>query len=68
MGKVLSVIFFVALTIGLAEAESQLPFGTVFKGRDRFDRLVASARDGNWKSLPIGERTATVGRALVGTR
>jgi hypothetical protein len=29
---------------------------------------VASAREGNWKSIPIGERTATVGRALVGTR
>ena len=29
---------------------------------------MASAREGNWKSLPIGERTATVGRALVGTR
>jgi hypothetical protein len=68
MRKVLSVIFLVVLTIEFAEAESLLPFGTVFKGRDRFDRLVASAREGNWKSLPIGERTATVGRALVGTR
>jgi hypothetical protein len=61
-----SVFFFFA--VGLAGAESRLPFGTVFRGRDRFDRLVASAREGNWKSLPIGERTATVGRALVGTR
>ncbi|HEX8077638.1 MAG TPA: N-acetylmuramoyl-L-alanine amidase-like domain-containing protein [Chthoniobacterales bacterium] len=55
-------------TAVLADAESQLPFGTVFKGRDRFDSLVAKARAGNWKSLPIGERTATVGQALVGTR
>jgi hypothetical protein len=68
MRKVLSVIFLFLLTLGLAEAESRLPFGTVFKGRDRFDRLVASAREGNWKALPIGERTATVGGALVGTR
>jgi Protein of unknown function (DUF1460) len=45
-----------------------LPFGTVFKGRDKFDRLVEMAREGDWKSLPIGERTATVGRAMVGTR
>jgi len=44
-----------------------LPFDTVFKGRDKFDRLVEIAREGDWKSLPIGERTATVGRALVGT-
>jgi hypothetical protein len=68
MRKALSVIFLFLLTLELAEAESRLPFGTVFKGRDQFDRLVASAREGNWKSLPIGERTATVGRALVGTR
>ena len=68
MRKALSVTFLFLLTLDLADAASQLPFGTVFKGRDRFDRLVVSAREGNWKSLPIGERTATVGRALVGTR
>jgi hypothetical protein len=68
MRKTLLVIFLFLLSLGLAEAEWRLPFGTVFKGRDRFDRLVASAREGNWKSIPIGERTATVGRALVDTR
>jgi hypothetical protein len=49
-------------------AESRLPFGTVFKGRENFDRLVSKARGENWKSLPIGERTAAVGQALLGTR
>jgi hypothetical protein len=68
MRKAISVISLFLITIELAAADSRLPFGTVFRGRDRFDRLVSSARDGNWKSLPIGERTATVGRALVGTR
>ena len=48
--------------------ESRLPFSTVFKGRDQFDRLVAKAKAGNWSSLPIGERTAAVGQALAGTR
>jgi hypothetical protein len=48
--------------------QARLPFDTVFKGRDKFDRLVQMAREGGWKTLPIGERTATVGRALVGTR
>ena len=48
--------------------ESRLPFSTVFKGQDQFNRLVAKAKSGNWKALPIGERTATVGQALVGTR
>src|SRR2546425_7023090 len=49
-------------------SESRLPFNTVFKGQEQFNRLVAQAKSGDWKSLPIGERTATVGQALVGTR
>jgi N-acetylmuramoyl-L-alanine amidase-like len=49
-------------------SESRLPFGTVFKGQDQFNRLVAKAKAGNWKALPIGDRTAAVGQALVGTR
>jgi Protein of unknown function (DUF1460) len=48
--------------------ESRLPFTTIFKGEERFNRLVSQARGENWKSLPIGERTAAVGRALMGTR
>ena len=48
-------------------SESRLPFSTVFKGQDQFNRLVAKAKAGNWKGLPIGERTAAVGQALVGT-
>ncbi|MBV9659022.1 MAG: DUF1460 domain-containing protein [Verrucomicrobia bacterium] len=60
------------LTAGLLfsispRAAVALPFDTVFKGRDRFDRLVTEAAAGNWSALPIGERTATVGRALTGT-
>jgi hypothetical protein len=48
--------------------ESRLPFGTFFKGRYQFNRLVARAKSGNWQGLPIGERTAAVGQALLGTR
>jgi hypothetical protein len=48
--------------------ESRLPLSTVFKGQDQFNRLVSKAKTGNWSSLPIGERTAVVGRALTGTR
>src|SRR6201981_1829622 len=47
---------------------SRLPFSTIFKGQDQFNRLVAKAKTGNWKAVPIGERTAAVGQALVGTR
>src|SRR3989475_2775014 len=47
---------------------SRLPFNTIFRGQDQFNRLVAKAKAGNWKALTIGERTAAVGQALVGTR
>jgi hypothetical protein len=61
------VPLFLLCSIAFA-SESRLPFGTVFKGQDQFNRLVAKAKSGNWKALPIGERTAAVGQALVGTR
>jgi hypothetical protein len=40
----------------------------VFKGRDKFDRIVAKAKEGNWAALPLGERTVTIGKEMVGTR
>jgi hypothetical protein len=49
-------------------SQSRLPFERVFKGQEQFNRLVAKAKEENWKSLPIGERTAAVGQALLGTR
>jgi hypothetical protein len=52
----------------MASEVPTLPFRTVFKGTDRFDHLVAEARANNWAQLPIGERTAAVGRSLIGTR
>ncbi len=61
-------VTFVLISSGAIASESRLPFSTVFKGQDQFNRLVAKAKAGNWKSLPIGERTAAVGQALVGTR
>ena len=68
MRSALAFVFSILFTAELCAAQSGLPFGTVFKGRDQFDRLVSEARANNWASLPIGERTAAVGRALVGTR
>jgi hypothetical protein len=49
-------------------SETRLPFNTVFKGRDQFDRLVSLAKSNDWQSLPIGQRTAAIGEALLGTR
>ena len=68
MRRTLGVVALFFVTVAVAKGETALPFSTVFKGRETFDRLVSSARAGNWSELPIGERTATVGRALVGTR
>jgi hypothetical protein len=68
MRKTIGVVALFFVTLGVTGAAPGLPFNTVFKGRDRFDNLVSKARQGDWKALPIGERTATVGRALVGTR
>ncbi len=44
-----------------------LPLSTVFKGQTTFERLVAQAQRENWRALPIGDRTARVGAALVCT-
>ena len=69
MRTLLATIVFVSLcSAAQANVQTGLPFGAVFKGREQFGRLVNQARSENWKSLPIGERTAAVGRALVGTR
>ena len=61
-------ILLLSLAVRVSNAEASLPFSTVFRGQDKFDRLVSEARANNWAALPIGERTAAVGRALVGTR
>ena len=61
------ILLFLLFSVAFA-SESHLPFSTVFNGQDQFNRLVTKAKAGNWKALPIGERTAAVGLALVGTR
>ena len=68
MRKLLFSLLLLVATLGDICAQSGLPFSTVFKGRDKFDRLVNEARAENWSALPIGERTATVGRSMLGTR
>ena len=68
MGR-LKIPFLVLLISSTAlAAQTELPFSTVFRGQDQFNRLVARAKAENWKSLSIGERTAAIGSSLVGTR
>src|ERR1700730_5596160 len=60
--------FFLVLGL-LVEAYGavDLPYSKVFKGESQFDRLVREAESDNWRSLPLGERTVAVGKALLGT-
>ena len=51
----------------LPEFKCRLPMSVIFKGEKKFDLLVKQATGENWAALPIGERTARVGRALLGT-
>jgi Protein of unknown function (DUF1460) len=44
-----------------------LPYAKVFKGDSEFEELVQKAQSENWRSLPLGQRTAAVGVALLGT-
>ncbi|MEM6822895.1 MAG: N-acetylmuramoyl-L-alanine amidase-like domain-containing protein [Verrucomicrobiota bacterium] len=52
-------------SLGSAEA-SKLPFEKRFIGVSKFNALKQEAYRKNWAELPIGERTAAVGKALVG--
>lgn len=47
-------------------SKPRLPMSTVFKGEKRFRSLMARAERENWRSLPIGQRTANFGRAMLG--
>src|SRR5689334_3833794 len=44
-----------------------LPYAKVFEGESQFVELVQKAQRENWRALPLGERTAAVGLALLGT-
>ena len=50
-----------------AHGAVDLPYSKVFKGEPQFDRLVQEAESDHWRSLPLGERTVAVGKALLGT-
>jgi Protein of unknown function (DUF1460) len=67
-----SVVLFVPLFLVLGllvevQGAVELPYSTVFKGEPQFNRLVQTAKRDNWRSLPLGERTIAVGKALLGT-
>ena len=68
-GRLLSVLVFsVFLSAPASFAAGYLPLSTVFRGEPVFERLVHEAERENWRSLPLGDRTVAVGRALLGVR
>lgn len=44
-----------------------LPMATIFKGERTFHSIVRKAEAGNWRALPLGERTMRVAREMLGT-
>jgi hypothetical protein len=44
----------------------RLPMPTVFKGEGRYQALMSQAEQGNWRNLPLGQRTVKFGKAMLG--
>jgi hypothetical protein len=63
----LAPILLLLSTLVEARGGVYLPNATVFKGDSEFEELVQKAQSENWRSLPLGRRTAAVGVALLGT-
>jgi len=66
------VVLFAPLLVMLSflvelRAAVDLPYAKVFKGESEFEELVQKAQNENWRSLPLGQRIAAVGIALLGT-
>lgn len=49
------------------QSAPRLPLSVVFQGDSKFRAIVAKAERGNWRNLPLGERTTLVAREMVGT-
>ena len=48
-------------------AAPRLPLGVVFQGDAKFRAILAKAERGNWRNLPLGERTVLVAREMITT-
>ncbi len=46
--------------------QPRLPWATVFKGEAKFARICDQAKKENWAAQPIGQRTVTAGKSLLG--
>lgn len=55
-------------SVGVLFAAEHLPQAVTFKGKEKFDAIVARAIKENWRALPMGQRVAKFGMALRGTK
>jgi hypothetical protein len=70
--KFLCLVVFLAVCVSVNASptltfEQRLPMEVIFEGGEKFSKLVNQAQRERWASLPLGERTARVGKALLGT-
>jgi Protein of unknown function (DUF1460) len=59
--------FLIALAALPLLGGEHLPQAVTFRNKPAFEALVARAMKENWRALPMGQRVATFGRAMVGT-
>jgi Protein of unknown function (DUF1460) len=64
--QILAALPALALAPG-AKAREHLPQSVTFKGTEKFARIVAAARRGNWRALPMGKRVEMFARQMKGT-
>jgi hypothetical protein len=50
-----------------ASSPPRLPMSVVFQGEAKFKAIIAKAERGQWRDLPLGERTVLVAREMLGT-
>jgi len=67
---IMRAIFLMSLAAAVAVSPlvaASLPESVVFVGKGKYQSLMSKGAAENWKALPIGERTAQAGLALLGT-
>ena len=60
-------LFVLSVAVSMSSQAASLPESVVFVGSGKYQTLVGRGLAENWSTLPVGELTAKVGLALLGT-